>query len=142
MKQNNQEKYKLVGTINVYGLVPGFTEPIFERDGKHYFQGRSTERTIEYFEEITKEELIKKIHFLTEKDKLKNIKDKYCIGDKAIAAFQLNDKENFVSSIPEFLKFINSILINNPNINNNLKKDIEDFFEEVCQSKTENTKKR
>ena len=52
-------KYKLIGFINLFGVIPDFVFPVFENEGEYYFQHGNNDR-IEEFEKV-KSDLYKQI---------------------------------------------------------------------------------
>ena len=52
-------KYKLIGFINLFGVIPDFVFPVFENEGEYYFQHGNNDR-IEEFEKV-KGDLYKQI---------------------------------------------------------------------------------
>ena len=58
------EQYKLVGTMNIFGLIPDFVYPIFESKGKYFFQNSDNCLNIDSFDEIYGENNINRINLL------------------------------------------------------------------------------
>ena len=63
--------YKFIGVINFFGVYPDFVYPIFEKDGKYYFQ-KTHNSMITSFNEIKDDLRINMIIFL-DKDTTKFI---------------------------------------------------------------------
>lgn len=102
----NNDCYKLVGTINLFGVCPEFVYPIFERNGKYYFQC-SNNATISSFKEIVENLYEKMIRFFDANDVIyMNIKKDYTIGDEIVIAFQINRNKLLVSDVDSFVPFI------------------------------------
>lgn len=132
----NNDFYKLVGTINIFGLYPDFVYPIFEKDNKYYFSC-SKNNIITYFKEITKN--LYKVNFLnTNCVKFANIQEKYPVGDKIIIAFQTNKNNFFISDINNFIPFINNFDTDD----HILIEEIDNFLDEINLNNHQIKKKR
>lgn len=101
---NNDDNYKFVGIMNRFGVQPDFVYPIFENDGKFYFS-KSSNGIISFFREIKDINYIKKIHFLNSFE-FNYLYDYYDVGDEQIVAFQISEKDFFISDFNSFIPFI------------------------------------
>lgn len=102
--------YKFVGVINFFGVCPDFVYPIFEKEGKYYFQKTSNTLIIS-FNEIKDNLRTKMINFLDkETTKFINIKDGYYIGNEAVVAFQTDIDEFLISDTSYFVSFISKFV--------------------------------
>jgi len=100
------ENYKFVGIINPFDIYPDFVYPIFEKNGKYYFQ-KTNNTSITVFNEIKDNFRIEKIYLLNnEIASYINIKDQYSVGDEAIVAFQLEKDKIIISDIANFISYI------------------------------------
>jgi len=128
---NLEDGYSLVGTLNIFGdlNLNGFIYPIFKKDNQYYFENALDGQTIDSFEEITREDVIKMIKFLDLKDAnitLKNIKLVYNVGDSPIVAYQ-NDEIIFISDTTSMIEYLDSLDIKNEI----LQHEIEVFKDDV-----------
>lgn len=128
--------YKFVGVINFFGLYPDFVYPIFERDGKYYFQ-KTRNTLITSFNEIKDNLRINMINFLDkETTKFINIKESYSIEDEAVVAFQTDKNEFLISDTSSFVSFISSFVTED----HILIEEIDGFLDNVKRKKL--TKKK
>ena len=102
---NSREKYKLVGTMNLYKSVPDFVYAIFKRDDKYYFENSDDSLEITSFEEVIGKDQISMIESLDSKSQIGNSKRRYYVGDEPIVAYQINEDEVFIGSAEEFFNF-------------------------------------
>lgn len=127
------EQYKLVGTMNIFGLIPDFVYPVFECKGRFYFQNSDNYLNIHSFDEIYGENNINRIKMLdTSNNRLIGIKEYYSIGDEPVVAFQFSQDDYFMGTIDDF----NDIMKNIKFEDEILSKDIADFQNEVKLAKT------
>ena len=132
MEKLLNEKYKLVGTMNLFGLIPSFVFPIFENNGRYYFQNSENSRDIDSFYEINGDNHINHIRFLNDSyNKLVNIKNYYSIGDEPIAAFQTSEDCIYIGDLDSFLAFIESYETKNKI----LEEEINEFKEDIKRAK-------
>ena len=101
------QEYKLVSVLNMFCAIPGWCYPIFEKDGKHYFEDGASSQ-IRSFTEY-RGELPKK--WTTP---MKNISDSFQnpfkIGSNTVYAIQLtvnefvvtDNKEKFIARLKDF----------------------------------------
>lgn len=101
-----QTKYNLIGVIFSLNECVDFVRPVFEYNGKYYFQ-YGKDGVITNFKEISKElknriALLNKIEISTNI----NLKKEYTVGEDPIIALRLDRKNYFLSDINNFIKFI------------------------------------
>lgn len=133
IKKNDKNKYKLFGMMNMFGFIPDFVYPVFENNGKYYFQNSDNSLEIDSFHEIIGENHIKMIRALTFPiNKLLKIKDYYIVGDEPLVVFQMNENDYFIGTSEEFLEFTKHITIENEM----LYKGVSDFQNEIKLAKS------
>ena len=140
LAKNKKQKtrYKLIGTMNMFDIVPDFVYPIFENNGKYYFQNSYDSLEIDSFYEICEEKKISRIKPLTFTfNKLINVKEYYTIGDEPLVAFQTSKEKYFIGTGDVFCEFIKDIKIEKEI----LSKEINDFQNEIKLSKSLKSKK-
>lgn len=138
LAKNKEIRYKLIGTMNVFGIVPDFVYPIFENNGKYYFENSYNSLKIDSFYEICEEEKISRIKPLSSSfNKLINVKEYYTIGDEPLVAFQTSEEKYFIGTGDVFCEFIKDIKIENEI----LSKSINDFQKEIKLAKSLKRKK-
>lgn len=131
--QERNVKYKLYGTMNIFNLVPDFVYPVFECNGKYYFQKNDNHMTIDSFDEICGEEHTSRIKPLSSSfNRLVNIKDYYRVGDESVIAFQTSDDKYFIGNRDAFNEFIKDIKIDDEI----LLKNISEFQSEIKLART------
>lgn len=119
--------------MNIIDIIPDFVYPIFESNGKYYFQNSNNNIEIDSFDEIINEKYISKIKPLNLSfNKLVNIKEYYEIGDEPLVAFQLNENTYFIGKSDDFNEFIKEVKIEDEK----LSKDIHNFQNEIKSAKT------
>ena len=127
------EQYKLVGTMNIFGLITDFVYPVFECKERYYFQNSDNYLNIYSFDEIYGGNNINRIKMLdTSNNRLIGIKEYYSIGDEPVVAFQFSQDDYFMGTIDDF----NDIMKNIKFEDKILSKDITDFQNEVKLAKT------
>ena len=132
-KTDSKNKYKLFGTMNMFDFVPDFVYPVFENNGKYYFQNSDNSIKIDSFYEICGEEHISKIKPLTSSfNKLINVKEHYVVGDEPLVAFQTSEEKYFIGTSDVFNEFIKDIKIENKI----LSEMITDFQNEIKLAKS------
>lgn len=138
LAKNKVTRYKLIGTMNVFDIVPDFVYPIFENNGKYYFENSYNSLEIDSFYEICGEKKISRIKPLTSSfNKLINVKEYYTIGDEPLVAFQTSEEKYFIGTGDVFCEFIKDIKIENEI----LSKSINDFQKEIKLAKSLKRKK-
>lgn len=131
--KNRVTRYKLIGTMNMFDFVPDFVYPVFENNGKYYFQNSDNNIEIDSFYEICGEEHISRIKPLTSSfNKLINVKEHYTVGDEPLVAFQTSEETYFIGTSDVFYDFIKDIKIENEM----LSKSIADFQNEIKLEKS------
>ncbi len=114
--------YKLTGFIDLFDIIPNFVFPVFEKDGKLFFQNGHKNR-IEEFVEVKKSVYSKLIP-------LQNCKSKEIIIDQTadpIYAFRKDASKIEFGDASYFQKFFQDYTTED----NLLKKKINDFLEEI-----------
>ena len=99
-------KYNLIGVISSLNECADFVRPVFESNGKYYFQyGRNG--VIYTFKEIPKE-FKNRITLLNQINMSTNtaLKKEYTIGDDPVIALRLDKENYFLSDIHNFMLFI------------------------------------
>ncbi len=113
-------KYKLIGFINLFGVVPDFVFPVFENEGEYYFQHGNNDR-IEEFEKV-KSDLYKQIIPLI--DRKNTIID---LDSDPIYAFQSEQQDIRYGHASDLIKYLLTVRTDDSILN----KEIRDFFIEV-----------
>ena len=132
LKTNDKIKYKLFGTINMFGFVPDFVYPVFENKGKYYLQNSDNSTEIDSFYEIYGKNHISRIKPLSPSlIKTINIKEYYTVGDEPLVAFQISEETFFIGTSDAFNEFIKNIKIENEI----LSESITDFQNEIKLAK-------
>ena len=99
-------KYNLIGVITSLNECADFVRPVFEYNGKYYFQyGKSG--IIYTFKEIPKEfknriTLLSQINISTNTE----LKNEYTVGDDPVIALRISRENYFLSDINNFINFI------------------------------------
>ena len=117
-------KYKLVGFINLFGVVPDFVYPVFEHKGEYYFQHGNNDR-IEEFEKV-KSDLYQQIIPLI--DLNNTIID---LNSDPIYAFQSEQQNIRYGHASDIKKYLLTVKTDDCI----LSKEIRDFFIEVGTQK-------
>jgi len=127
--KNRVTKYELMGTMNMFDIAPDFVHPVFESNGKFYFQNSEDGQTIDSFYEIQGEKHLKKIRPLSNSyNMLVAIKDSYSIGSEPIVAFQVDKNIIYISDVKNFIEFTEDYKPENEIVEQQLsdfKKDIQ-----------------
>ncbi len=118
------EKYKLVGIMNLFNIVPDFVRPIFENDNKLYFQ-ISNEKTAIITEFVpVKENAINNVILLnTITNNLKKRED-LTISNNPLFAFQTSEEYVFIGTFEEMRDFFKSFKADNQILSD----EIRDFL--------------
>lgn len=125
------KKYKLIGFLNLFDVIPDFVYPVFENDGLYYFQD-------EYHGKIIDFVLVKSsVHsMITKKNEYKKILGKENvvleIGSKPIYSFQLEKNKIVCGEDVHMLKFFQTYTTDNKAI----KKEIVAFNRELLNSES------
>lgn len=104
-----KETYKLVGIFNMFDVIPDFVYPVFEREGKYFFQhaneeGHSINSPIEEFVQI-KENAIEEIKFFKDFIVSGNQESDYHVGSKIVYVFQINKEHLQIGTEEEMIEF-------------------------------------
>lgn len=121
----NNDIYKLVGIINIFGIYPDFVYPIFERNGKYYLQHFQS-NAIDSFIETSKSKRLNMIRYLEINPNI-NIKKIYTVGDKPIFAFQITKDNVFFSEIDNFVNFVSNFETDDHVLSEQISEFIDDF---------------
>lgn len=118
------EKYKLVGIMNLFNIVPDFVRPIFENDNKLYFQ-ISNEKTAIITEFVpVKENVINNVILLnTITNNLKK-REELTISNNPLFAFQTSEEYVFIGTFEEMRDFFKSFKADNQILSD----EIRDFL--------------
>ena len=114
------KKYKLIGFVNLFNVIPDFVYPVFEFGGDYFFQHGKNDK-IEEFEKV-RDDICSKIIPLTD-----NADTTITVESNPVYAFQNDDKTiryGHVSYMKEYLLTVNTE-------DCILRKEIKDFFDEV-----------
>ena len=128
-------KYNLIGVITSLNDCADFVRPVFEYNGKYYFQyGKNG--VITNFKEIPKElkkrvALLNQINISTNT----NLKKEYTIGEDPIIVLRLDRKNYFLSDINNFISYIKEYKTEDEM----LKEDIDTLID--CVKRKNNKKK-
>lgn len=134
----NNNWYKFVGVINFFGVYPDFVYPIFENDGKYYFQ-RCENCTIKSFNEIKDNLFLKMVLFMDSNVSMSiKIKSEYLIGDEPVIAFQLDKNNYFISDSTNFIPFISNF----DTEDEILREEIDTLLDKINFKKNQEKKKR
>lgn len=122
-----QETYKLVGILDLFGVVPNFVYPVFEKDSQYYFLVYDENaKKIGRFEPV-KSSCISKIVFLSNLKTNMFQQTDFSKNSEPIFVFQLSEDEIFVAPISEAASFFETFETEN----SILKKKIADFLDTV-----------
>lgn len=133
----NNNNYKLVGIIDSLSDFPDFVRPVFEKEGKHYFQyGKNG--IICTFKEIPKEMSNRVLNLDDVKINTNmEIKEMYTLGDNPVICFRLNKDTYFISDIDNFVPFIKEF-----NTDDDILKEEIDYLIDGINRKNNEQKKR
>lgn len=127
------KRYRLVGFLNLFDVVPDFVYPVFENDDLYYFQDEQNGKIIDFI--LVKSSVYSMI---TKIDKYKQIlgieKAILEIGSKSIFAFQIEKNKVVCGEDIYMFKFFQRYIAKNEFI----KKEIAAFKEELSNSKEVN----
>lgn len=124
MTRKDKEKYKLVGILNVFDVIPDFIYPIFERDNQHFFQqGDDKSLKLEEFV-LVKESVIDRIVLLKDLQVNASPQTEFTISSKPLFGFQFSDEEVYLGFYEEMKEFLLSFETEDTI----LKKEISDFL--------------
>ncbi len=103
-----QLEYKLVGTLNMFDVIPEFVTPVFENEGQLFIQGNCNPLIIENFDFLFNENMVKNVRPIVESETLiPSGKYKYEEGDEYLYAFQRSEKEIFIGTFKELKRYFN-----------------------------------
>lgn len=105
---NKNCKYNLVGSVNLFGMIPDYVLPVFERNGNYYFQVSNLSGKIDTFVESSNTLKNCEINLLENSSLVNSFKNKYKVNDDAIIMYQMNEEKYFLGTFGEFSNFIDS----------------------------------
>lgn len=119
--------YKPYGVVNVFNVIPSFVYVVLESDGEFYFPHDNDDSFIvKYFHKVPSS-VIKNMkpfgEFVCNQKPPKEI----TLNSDFIFAFQVNEKELQIGTSNDLISFFSTYETNNEI----LKKEIEDFIQEV-----------
>lgn len=130
------EKYRPVGILNVFGIMPGEVNVVFKGTDNNLYCG-----FIDDTDEENKKFIYDEFRLLNENDanrvkyfnefecEKRELKDKYSVGDIVISAYQLDKEKIFVGRIDEYVDFLKeyrkNILSSTKQLVNDIQSDIE-----------------
>ena len=122
------KEYKLIGCLKMFGNVPDFLWAIYENDGNYYFaSGSLAELKLMEFDQITREDVKKRIIFLDDLKvndfQLKNV----TIGSEPYFIFQYEDNAIHIGNFVEMEKFFENYKTENEYLQN----EINDFLNKI-----------
>ena len=130
------KKYKLIGFLNLFDIVPDFVYPVFENEDLYYFQDECNGIVIDFV--LVKSSVYPMIIKIDEcKHNLGIKKTVLEIGSKSIYAFQMEKGKIICGESILMLKFFTTYSTNNEF----LKKEIAVFKRELSNSEGVNKKK-
>lgn len=122
-----QETYKLVGILDLLGVVPNFVYPVFEKDSQYYFLVYDENaKKIGRFEPV-KSSCISRIVYLSNLKTNMFQQTDFSKNSEPIFVFQLSENEVFIAPISEAANFFETFKTEN----SILKKKIVDFLDTV-----------
>lgn len=123
------KRYRLVGFLNLFDVVPDFVYPVFENDGLYYFQDEKNGKIFDFV--LVKSSVYSMI---TKIDKYKQIlgieKAILEIGSKSVFAFQIEKSKVVCGEDVYMLNFFQSYIAENEFI----RKEIAVFKKELSNS--------
>ena len=128
-----KETYKLVGIFNMFDIIPDFVYPVFEREGKYFFQdaneeGHTINSPIESFVQI-KESAIEKIKLLTDFVVCGNKETDFEVGSKILHIFQIDKERLQIGTEEEMIEFATTYKTDNEVVAEQLNDFLEEYFE-------------
>lgn len=127
------KRYRLIGFLNLFDMVPDFVYPVFENDGLYYFQDEKNGKIIDFV--LVKSSVYSMI---TKIDKCKQIlgikKAILEIGSKSVFAFQIEKSKVVCGEDVYMFKFFQRYIAENEFI----RKEIAVFKEELSNSEEVN----
>lgn len=118
------ENFRLVGVMNMFGIVPDFVYPIFEKDNQYYFITGDEETLKTEGFEVVKESAIKRIVWLSELKTNEFEPREFNKESEPIFAFQVSGTEVYIGVFKEIEDFLQTFETDD----RILKKQIKDFI--------------
>ena len=111
--ENN--KYRLVGVLNLLDADTDFVIPVFENEGVYFTQAKTNPLKIDAFDFLLNPEMLGRIQLIQEFDNLlmPDKKFEYVEGDDVLYGFQTtygfdgDNKELFLGNFKDFKKYFN-----------------------------------
>lgn len=125
------KKYKLIGFLNLFGVIPDFVYPVFENDGLYYFQDEYHGKVIDFV--LVKSSVHSMITKTNEYKQILGIRKAVLeIGSKSIYSFQIEKNKIVCGEDVDMLKFFQTYTTDNKAI----KKEILAFNRELLNSES------
>lgn len=125
------KKYRLIGFLNLFSVVPDFVYPVFENDGLYYFQDEYHGKVIDFV--LVKSSVHSMITKTNEYKQILGIKKAVLeIGSKSIYSFQIEKNKIVCGEDVDMLKFFQTYTTHNKAI----KKEILAFNRELLNSES------
>ncbi len=132
-----EKRYKLYGFMNLFNITPDFVYPIFENNGKYYFQNSSNYTEIEEFEQV-QDNYLKLIKPLTTTiSQLVNVKEYYTIEDEPVIGFQFNPHNVYLGDPFVFYNLIEPLKHTYDDILHNQINNFQNDIKITCELKKE-----
>lgn len=114
-----EDKYKLVGFINILDVVPSGLYAVYEKHGEYYggfvHSGEPSSIYIEFFQKWRKD-VLDRIVLISDiiNDPnyslvLNSVKPYYQVGDGGVYAYQLTDNNIYLGNLESFLDFLKNL---------------------------------
>lgn len=108
MNRENKEKYKLVGILNLFDVIPDFVYPIFEKDNQYFFQHGDDESLKRLDFLPVKESAIDRIVLLKDLKVNKLPQIWFSVSSKPLFGFHFSDNEVYLGFFEEMTEFLKS----------------------------------
>lgn len=126
--------YELVGTINLFDVVPEFVIPVFKNEHSYFIQNRSNTVNIDAFDIITVPNMLKIIKPLNKGDLIiPSNKFDYVEGDEVVLGYQVDESKIFIGTLAEFEQYIKE----NPIKDEFMSKEVPHVIEELKYKKVD-----
>lgn len=125
-----REKYKLVGVLNYFDVVPGFTLPVFEGSNKKMYIFTCGDDLPSFSDSYLVG--LEELSLVRPLDSFKNLKkdidkDTFSLGEEAIMSFCLDEDTIYIASLDKMLEFLENYQTDNQN----LMEQVEDNKKEI-----------
>lgn len=108
MNREDKEKYKLVGILNLFDVIPDFVYPIFEKDNQYFFQHGDDESLKRLDFLPVKESAIDRIVLLKDLKVNKLPQIWFSVSSKPLFGFHFSDNEVYLGFFEEMAEFLKS----------------------------------